>query len=82
MSQPDVCSDANVHMFTLNDEGQAGKPDCYARSPVSCTEQSRLLIHVADRAEVSADDLKLGILSNVVFGHFEHSKMQVGDRTE
>lgn len=36
------------------------------------TQQARFLIHVADRAQIASDDLKVGVLANVVLGHLEH----------
>lgn len=50
--------------------------------PVTSTEQSRFLIHVADGTQISPYDLEIGILPNIIFGHLEHSKVQVGHWTE
>ena len=47
-----------------------------------CAEKPRLLVLVADRTEVSADDLEVGILANVVLGHLKHAEMEVGDGAE
>ena len=42
-----------------------------------CAEQAGLLVLVTDRAEVAADDLKVGVLADVVLGHFEHAEVEV-----
>ena len=46
------------------------------------TEEAGLLVLVADRAEVAADDLPVGVLANVVLGHLEHAEVKVGDGAE
>lgn len=45
-------------------------------------EKSWLLVLITDRTEVAADDFKVGILPDVVFCHFEHTQMKVGDWAE
>jgi hypothetical protein len=45
-------------------------------------DQARLLVRVADTGEVRADDLKVGIETRVVGGHFEHAQVQEGDWRE
>jgi hypothetical protein len=45
-------------------------------------EEPGLLVHVADRGEVAADDLKVGVLPDVVDGHLEHAEVEVGDGAE
>lgn len=42
-----------------------------------CTEQAWLLVHVADRTEIPAHNLKIGILADVILGHLEHSEMEI-----
>ena len=50
--------------------------------PVTSTKETRFLVHVADGTKITTDDFEIGILSNIVLGHFEHTKMQIGDWTE
>ena len=45
-------------------------------------QQTRFLVHVADWTEISTDDLKVCVLSNVVARHFEHSEMEIGNWRE
>lgn len=45
-------------------------------------DQSRLLVCVADTGEVRANNLKVGIETRVVCGHFEHAQVQEGDWRE
>ena len=45
-------------------------------------DQARLLVRVADTGEVRADDLKVGIETRVVGGHFEHAQVEEGDGRE
>ncbi len=45
-------------------------------------EKSWFFVLVTDGAEVAADDLKVSVLSDVVFRHFEHSQMKVCDWAE
>ena len=45
-------------------------------------EKSWFFVLVTDGAEVAADDLKVSVLSDVVFRHFEHSQMKIGDWAE
>ena len=52
------------------------------RSPVMRREEARLLVLVRDGREVSADDLPVGILADVVLGHLKHAEVKVGDGTE
>ena len=52
------------------------------RSPVMCREEARLLVLVRDGREVSADDLPVGILADVVLGHLKHTEVKVGDGAE
>jgi len=47
-----------------------------------CAKQTRFPIHVTDRTEIAADDLKISILANIVLCHFKHAEMQVGDWAE
>ena len=51
-------------------------------SPVLSAQQTRFLVHVADRAEVACDDLKFCILPHVVPRHLEHAQVEVRDRAE
>ena len=53
-----------------------------SNSPVSCTEQTWFLVHVGDRTEIATNDLKIGIVPNIVLRHFKHTKMKVGDWAE
>lgn len=46
------------------------------------TEQSRLLVHITDWAEVPAHNFKIGILTDIVLGHLEHPQMEISDWTE
>lgn len=50
-----------------------------ACSPMFRAQQPGLLVHVADRTEVAAHDLEVCALADVVDGHLEHAKMEVGD---
>ena len=45
-------------------------------------DETGLLVLVADRAEVAADDLPVGVLADVVLGHLKHSEVEVGDWAE
>ena len=45
-------------------------------------KQPRFLVHVAHRAEITTDDLELGILPDIILSHFEHAEVQIGDWTE
>lgn len=47
-----------------------------------CAEQTRLVVFVAHRTQIAAHDLEVGVLPDIVLGHFEHSEVEVGDRTE
>jgi hypothetical protein len=51
-------------------------------SPVVGAEQPRLLVHVRDRTEIPAYDLKIGVMADVVAGHFEHPEVEIGDRAK
>lgn len=46
------------------------------------TEKARLLVLVADRTEVAAHDLELGILADVIRGHFEDAEMEICEGRE
>lgn len=50
--------------------------------PVTCTKESRFLVHVAHRAEISTENFKVSVLSDIVFCHFKHAQMKVSDWTE
>ena len=50
--------------------------------PVTSTEETRFLVHVAHRAKISTKNLKVSILSDIVFCHLEHAQMKVSDWTE
>ena len=45
-------------------------------------DQARLLVCVADTGEVRADNLKVGIKTRIIGGHFEHAQVQEGDWRE
>ncbi len=47
-----------------------------------CAEKTRLLVLIADRGEVAANDLPVGILADVVLRHLEHAEVEVGDGAE
>ena len=47
-----------------------------------CAEQTRLVVLVAHGTQIPADDLEVGVLPNIVLGHFEHSEVEIGDRTK
>jgi len=51
-------------------------------SPMFRTQQARFHILVTDGTEVASDNLEVGILSAIVLGHFEHTKVQVRHWTE
>ena len=50
--------------------------------PVVSAKQPRFLVHVRDRTEIPTYDFKVGVMADVVAGHFEHSEVEVGDRAE
>ena len=50
--------------------------------PVFGTQEARLLVHITNGTEVTSDDLVLGLLSGVIFSHFKHAEVQVGDWAE
>ena len=45
-------------------------------------QEARLLVHITDWTEVASDDLVLGLLPSIVFGHLKHAKVQVSDWAE
>ena len=45
-------------------------------------EQTGFLVLVGHGAHVAAHDFKLRILADIILGHLEHAKMQVGHRRE
>jgi len=47
-----------------------------------CTQQAWFLVHVADRTKIASNNLEIGILSNIVFRHLEHSKVKKCHWTE
>lgn len=47
-----------------------------------CTKQTGFLVQVTDGTQIAANDLKVCVLSDVVFRHFKHAKMEVSDRAE
>ena len=49
---------------------------------MTSTEQPGFLVHVANRTEVTAKDLKVCVLPDVVLCHFEHAKVKVCDWAE
>ena len=50
--------------------------------PMTSTKESRFLVHVAHRAEISTKNFKIGVLSDIVFCHLKHAQMEVSDWTE
>ena len=82
MSHDDVCSAARLHMLNLGKYQGYSDPSWHHALPVVCIEQTRFLVLIADWTEVSADNLKIGVLSNVVLGHLEHAEMEIRDRAE
>jgi hypothetical protein len=44
---------------------------------MTSAEQPRFLVHVAHRAEVTAKDLEVCVLPDIVLRHFEHAKVEV-----
>lgn len=48
-------------------------------SPVFGTQEARLLIHIADRTEITANDLIVGLLPSIISGHLKHAKVKVCD---
>ena len=49
---------------------------------MTSTEQPGFLVHVAHRAEITAKDLKVCVLPDIVFRHFEHAEVKVCDWAE
>jgi len=47
-----------------------------------CIEQTGFLVLIADWAEVSSNNLEIGVLSNVILGHLEHPEVEVCDGTK
>ena len=47
--------------------------------PMTSTEQSGFLVHVAHRAKITTKDLKICVLPDIVLRHFEHAEMEVCD---
>lgn len=45
-------------------------------------KKARLLVLVTDRAEVGADDFKIGVLPDIVFCHFKHAEVKICDGAE
>ena len=45
-------------------------------------KKAGFLVLVRDRTEVPSNDLEVGVLADVVLGHLEHSKVEVGDGAE
>jgi hypothetical protein len=46
------------------------------------TEQPRLLVHITDRTEISANNLEIGILAHIILGHLKHPEMEICDWAE
>lgn len=46
------------------------------------TQESGFLVHITDRTEVTSDDLVVGLLPSVIFGHLKHAEVQIGDWAE
>lgn len=46
------------------------------------TQEAGLLVHVTDGTEIASDDLIVCLLASIVFRHFKHAEVQVGDWTE
>lgn len=63
-------------------KGGEQRPTISRRLPMASAEETRFLVHIANRAEIATDDLKVGVLPDIVLGHFEHAKMEVGDWAE
>ena len=50
--------------------------------PVTSTKEPRFLVHIAHRAEISTEDFKISVLSDIVLCHLEYAEMKVSDWTE
>jgi hypothetical protein len=50
--------------------------------PVTSTKETRFLVHVAHRAEISTKNFKVGVLSDIVLCHLKHAQMKISDWTE
>lgn len=59
-----------------------GEGDESTSLPVFGTQEAGLLVHITDGTEVTSDNLVVGLLPSVVFGHLKHAEMQIGDWTE
>ena len=46
------------------------------------TQEARFFIHITDRTEITSDDLVVGLLPSIIFRHFKHAEVQVGDWAE
>ena len=46
------------------------------------TKQARLFIHITDGTQISGYDLKVRVLPDVIFSHFKHAQVQIGDWAE
>ena len=46
------------------------------------TQETRLLVHVTDGTEVTSNNLVVGLLAGIIFGHLKHAEVQVCDWTE
>ena len=45
-------------------------------------KKAGFLVLVRDRTEVTSNNLEVGVLTDVVFSHLEHSEVEVSDRAE
>jgi hypothetical protein len=46
------------------------------------TQEAGLLIHITDRTEITTNDLIVGLLPSIIFGHLKHAEVKVCDWTE
>ena len=89
INHEDVCSAARLHIVTLQggflhqqDGVGIERGNGSTSLPVFGTQKTRLLVHVTDGAEVTANNLVLGLLPSIISRHLEHAEVQVGDWTE
>lgn len=44
---------------------------------MECSEETRFLVLIRDRTEITSYNFEVCIMADIVSGHFEHSKMEV-----
>lgn len=67
----------NTTMGAVNGDDAEGNQekagDQILYSPMLCAQQTRLFVLFADWTEIAADDLEVGVLSDIVLRHLEHA---------